>query len=293
VLCSHCGRGIRFKLAVILPKIAVIIPTYNRSHVLGRAIDSVLKQTYTNFELIVVDDGSDDNTIQVLESYGDRLRFFKTMNLGVSHARNFGIIQSDADWFALLDSDDEWLPEKLELQLQYLERNPQFKIIHGEEIWIRNGKRVNPMKKHQKAGGWIFKHCLPLCAISPSCVMIHKNVFKKVGYFNENYPACEDYDLWLRITPYFEVGYIEDPLIKKYGGHQDQLSQKFRAMDYWRVLSLFAMKDCSELKGDEIHALKEIFGQKIEILKAGYQKHRNQEKFKEMLKLQEKFNRSN
>ena len=146
--------------------------------------------------------------------------FIQQSNAGVSSARNVGIKRASGDWIAFLDSDDEWLPEKLETQMNALYKNPEIKICHTNEIWIRNGTRVNPKKKHEKFGGWIFQKCLPLCCISPSSVIIHKSIFKEIGLFDDSLPACEDYDLWLRITARNPVLYIKDSLLRKYGGHK-------------------------------------------------------------------------
>ena len=223
------------------PQISVIIPTYNRASLIQRAIHSVFRQSFGDWELIVVDDGSTDSTQDTLISYTNhsKVRLFKTENRGVSAARNLGIRQARGTWIAFLDSDDEWLPTKLEKQMEESQKHPEIFIIHGDEIWIRKGLRVNPMKKHQKKGGDIFHQALKLCCISPSTVFIKKNLFEKIGGFREDFPVCEDYDLWLRITSRYPVGYIDDFLIKKHGDHLDQLSRQYKAMDYWRVLSLF------------------------------------------------------
>ncbi len=178
--------------------ISVIIPTYNRAHTLSRALDSVLAQTHPADEVIVIDDGSTDSTVELLQNSYPNVTLIQQQNRGVSAARNSGIRASHSEWVALLDSDDEWLPDKLNKQLALVSQQPEYKIIHSDEIWIRYGVRVNQMKKHIKKGGWIFQDCLPLCAISPSAVMIHRSVFDDVGLFDESLPACEDYDLWLR-----------------------------------------------------------------------------------------------
>ena len=224
------------------PAISVVIPTFNRAHVLERAIDSVLMQDFRDFELIIVDDGSRDCTKELLETVanreGERVRCLFQENRGVSSARNLGIRASLGEWVAFLDSDDEWLIQKLSLQAAFAKKSPEVSIIHGEEIWIRRGIRVNPMKKHQKFGGFIFEKCLPLCVISPSAVMIKRHLLIESGGFREDYPVCEDYDLWLELTALHEVGFIESPLIKKYGGHDDQLSASLKAMDYYRLKTL-------------------------------------------------------
>ena len=218
--------------------VSVIIPTHNRAQLLERALQSVLAQAESAQEIIVVDDGSNDDTAEIVRVRFPQVQYIRQHNHGVSHARNRGIAASRGDWLAFLDSDDEWLPRKLTSQEELLAANPQYKICHTDEIWIRNGTRVNAMKKHAKAGGFIFERCLPLCVASPSSALIHRSVFDEVGLFNEDLPACEDYDLWLRICARFPVLYVNRPLIIKYGGHADQLSHRYPAMDRFRIIAL-------------------------------------------------------
>ena len=235
-------------------QISLIIPTYNRCSTLKRALHSVLQQTVHPDEIIVVDDGSTDDTADMLSKEFPQVSYIAQANKGVSAARNTGIRHAQGQWIALLDSDDTWLTEKLATQICALQKAPEFKICHTEEIWIRHGVRVNAMNKHKKTGGWIFKHCLPLCAMSPSSIIIHRSVFDEVGLFDESFPACEDYDLWLRITAKYPVLFIEQPLIEKYGGHDDQLSHKYWGMDRFRIQALekiIAQQDLSrENKND-------------------------------------------
>jgi len=219
-------------------KISVIIPTHNRAHILERALRSVQAQGLEPFEIIVVDDGSTDETPDLVGRLFPDIHYIWQENQGVSNARNRGIEASKGDWLAFLDSDDEWLPTKLAAQKLALEAKPAVKICHSEEIWIRNGRRVNAMKKHAKTGGYIFNQCLPLCVISPSSVIIHRTIFDQVGLFDETLPACEDYDLWLRICARHPVQFIETPQIIKYGGHEDQLSHRHWGMDRFRIRAL-------------------------------------------------------
>ena len=218
--------------------LSIIIPTFDRCEQLSRALNSVFKQTYSDYEVIVIDDGSTDDTVEMLQKNFTQLRYFYQSNKGVSAARNKGLALAHGRWIAFLDSDDEWLPQKLEKQISLLKAKPDYKICHTEEIWVRNGIRVNQMKKHRKTGGWIFPHCLPLCAMSPSSILIHRSVFDSIGNFDTSLPACEDYDLWLRITAKYPVLYMEEPQIKKYGGHDDQLSKKHWGMDRYRIQAL-------------------------------------------------------
>lgn len=256
------------------PYFSVIIPTFNRAHTLSRAIESVLKQSFADFEMIVVNDGSTDHTKTVLEKYKNIL-VLDTPNNGVSSARNFAVKNSNGKWLAFLDSDDEWLSDKLKLQKEYIDKNPNSVLVHGEEIWIRKGVRVNPMKKHAKGGGDQFLASLKLCAISPSAAVIRKDIFVELDMFREDYPACEDYDLWLKLTSLYEVGFIEDFLVKKYGGHEDQLSTKYVAMDYWRVKSIdWILKNRNLSEEKRIIAIK-VLTKKAEVLIKGYKKHNN------------------
>lgn len=218
--------------------ITVIIPTCNRASLLARALNSVLNQSHKPDEVIVVDDGSSDETPDLMARRFPEVIYLRQENRGVSAARNLGIRRAASQWLAFLDSDDEWLPHKLARQLALLAAESQWQIVHSNEIWIRGERRVNPMKKHAKQGGWIFTRCLPLCVISPSAVMIRRSVFDTVGLFDETLPACEDYDLWLRICCRYPVAYIEEPLIVKHGGHADQLSRRHWGMDRFRIQAL-------------------------------------------------------
>jgi glycosyltransferase involved in cell wall biosynthesis len=188
--------------------------------------------------LIVVDDGSTDASRGVVEKYKSRIRYFYQQNRGVSAARNLGLAKATGEYLCFLDSDDLWLPNKLKIQLDFMESRPEYNICYTDEIWIRNGVRVNQKKRHRKYSGWILAHCLPLCIISPSSVMISRRLIDQSGGFDELLPACEDYDLWLRIAKDHPVYFIEQALIIKRGGHADQLSKKFVGLDRFRIAAL-------------------------------------------------------
>ncbi len=259
--------------------VSVVVPTFNRAHTLKRALDSVVSQTDKNWEMIVIDDGSTDDTQQVLESWRKshsnfRIQIVQRENSGVSAARNQGVRLANGEWIAFLDSDDEWLPQRLERQRTL---TAKFVWIHSEEIWIRNGRRVNAMKKHQKSGGRIFNRCVDLCCVSPSAVLLKKEEFLKLGGFRENFPVCEDYDLWLKFAAQFDAGYISEPLIIKYGGHDDQLSRRFKAMDYWRALSLKSQLGNPYLTSPERIYLETNLSERLRILEEGFAKHGGQD----------------
>lgn len=256
-------------------KVSVVIPTYNRLGVLPRALDSVFGQTLPALEVIVVDDGSTDGTADWVRANYPEARVIEQNNQGVSAARNTGIQESHGDWLAFLDSDDAWLPKKLESQVAALAKAPDMRLCHTEEIWIRNGKRVNQMKKHQKSGGWIFERCLELCCISPSSVMIKRELLDALGNFDESLPACEDYDLWLQICSREPVLYVSTPLINKYGGHDDQLSRLHPAMDRFRIKALEKIAGASDIPEDKRQMARLEIKKRLEILIIGARKRGN------------------
>ena len=258
-------------------QISVIIPSFNRESTLIRALNSVLNQSSKADEVIVVDDGSSDNTSNIVRQQFPSVKIIQQANRGVSHARNTGIKNAQFEWIALLDSDDEWLPEKLANIRQQQLKHPDEILFHSDEIWIRNGTRVNQMNKHAKYGGMIFEQCLPLCVISPSSVVIHHSVFEQIGLFNEDLPACEDYDLWLRLCHRFPVFYIDEPLLKKYGGHEDQLSRKFWGMDRFRIRALHQLMALPTLQTSQQKQALKILLKKLRILIKGAHKHNNQQ----------------
>ena len=219
-------------------KISVIIPTYNRKKTLARAIQSVINQSLSSFEILIIDDGSNDGSEEWVKENFQNIKYIYQNNRGVSSARNIGIENANGDWVAFLDSDDEWLPNKLHEQVKAIDSNPEVKFFHTNEIWIRNGVRVNQMKKHKKYGGYIFEKCLDICRVSPSSVLIQKEVFDNIGVFDESLRVCEDYDLWLRITSKYPVAFLDVPLIYKYGGHADQLSKVNDGIESYRIQSL-------------------------------------------------------
>jgi glycosyltransferase involved in cell wall biosynthesis len=268
---------------VAMPCVSVIIPTFNRAEFLIKAIESVLRQSYRDFELIVVDDGSTDQTAGALAPYQDRVQIVRQPNHGVSAARNAGISRASGEFLAFLDSDDQWQRHKLREQMALCRERPRTKICYTDEIWIRQGVRVNPCKKHAKYSGWIFEHALPLCIISPSSVMIHREIFEQVGLFDESMPACEDYDLWLRITLHHPVTFLPKPLIIKFGGHPDQLSHTCPSLDRFRIYALEKILAQPELCGEwRIKALAEL-QHKCRIYAEGCRRHGHGEEWQRYL----------
>lgn len=261
-------RSIEFR---VFPVVSVVIPTFNRWPWVGAAIESVLAQSYTDFELIVVDDGSTDGTVAHLAKFGDRIHLLSQPNRGAAAARNRGVNQARGRYISFLDSDDLWLPGKLEVQTDFMARNSDMQICQTEEIWLRNGIRVNPKAKHRKPSGNIFLQSLELCLVSPSAVLLTRRLFDEVGGFDESFPVCEDYDLWLRIAVQHAVALIAEPLVVKQGGHADQLSHSFWGMDRYRVRALQKLLR-SGLMGARREATLVVLRRKVEILASGARK---------------------
>lgn len=252
--------------------VSIVIPTYNRAHTLQRAVDSVLIQTYHNSEIVLVDDGSTDGTKELIENQYKNVRYFYIPHSGVSKARNKGIEKAKGSWISFLDSDDYWLPEKLSSQLSFLKMNPEYKICHADEIWIKNGKRINQGKKHHKFTGWFFSPSLHMCLISPSSVIIHTSVFDEIGVFDEDFKYGEDYELWLRITARYPVGYIDKKLVVKTGGHEDQLSQKIDGIEKYRINALEKLILTCKIREEFLAAAIKEYRRKCDIYISGCRK---------------------
>ncbi|MEM7206307.1 MAG: glycosyltransferase [Pseudomonadota bacterium] len=275
-----------------MTSVSVVIPSYNRGALLARALDSVFAQTLPPDEVIVIDDGSTDGTSDMVAKRFGGVKLIRQKNLGVSAARNAGITAATGEWIALLDSDDVWLPEKLAKQMHALELRGGFRLVHCDEIWVRNGVRVNPMNKHRKQGGYIFQRCLPLCCISPSATMINHKVFKEVGRFDTALPACEDYDLWLRICAREPVLYVSEQLVRKYGGHEDQLSRKHWGMDRFRVRALEKILATDWLSTDDRFAAEQMVIRKATILAQGAEKRGREDLVQAYRRIAQKYQRA-
>jgi len=255
-----------------MPVVSVVIPTYNRLPKVKDAIESVLSQTYRDFEFWVVDDGSTDGTGEALRAFGNKIKYISQDNRGASAARNLGARVSRGKYLAFLDSDDLWEPDKLEIQVKCMEENPQFPLCYTDEIWIRKGIRVNPKRRHAKYSGWIFEKCLPLCIISPSSALMKRALFVEIGGFDETLPVCEDYDFWLRVTCCYPVLFIDKKLIVKRGGHGDQLSTRSWGNDRYRVMALEKLLNSQDLKADESRMASGELVRKCHILSRGFSK---------------------
>jgi O-antigen biosynthesis protein len=198
------------------PPVSVIVPTYNRAHQLPRAIESVLSQTFAAFELLIVDDGSTDRTPSIASAYADeRVHYLRqNVNQGVGAARNIGLRKSRGEFVAFLDSDDEWLPQKIECQVEQFRKSPvEVGLLYtGVETVATGGKRWLFEPAHR---GDVYERLLMGNVIhSGSSVMVRRNVIRNAGFFDELIPAIEDYDYWLRIARYYRFDYIDAPLVR-------------------------------------------------------------------------------
>ena len=257
--------------------ISVVIPTHNRCALLKRAISSVLNQTIRSKKIIVVDNGSTDSTYEMISSLFPEITYIYEKRRGVSIARNQGIKNCQSPWIAFLDSDDTWEPQKLEKQLFFTNNiNKKFRLIHTNEIWYKNDKFQNQSRKHQKSGGDIFQKSLEFCCISPSSAFIKKEVFDDYGFFDESLEVCEDYDMWIRITAKEEVGFLDKPFVKKYGGHDDQLSKKYWGMDRFRIKSLEKNLKNNWFTSEQKKSVLNILIKKISIISNGAKKRDNE-----------------
>ena len=246
------------------PLISAVIPTFNRGWTICDALESVLNQDYPHIETIVVNDGSNDDTAEKLAPYADRIRIIEQENRGVSAARNAGIMASSGELIAFLDSDDLWKADKISTLASFFAEHPNALICQSEEIWIRNGRRVNPAKKHKKPSGMIFEPSLHLCLVSPSAVMMKRSLFSDKGGFDENLPACEDYDLWLRVTVDTPVHLIEHVGCVKTGGHEDQLSGN-HSLDRYRIYAIEKLLDSEVLSDRQRQEALKVMKEKCRI----------------------------
>lgn len=219
----------------------VVIPTRERPQLTFEAAQSVLSQSMGDIHLYIVEDGdfSFSKSPYFQEIKNDpRVFLIKTKSQrGPAFCRNLGARLGKSPFLAFLDSDDLWLAQKLQKQLAFFEKNKDIHYQHCEEIWLKNGQRIYPQKKHKKQGGFFLKRAFALCLISPSAVMFRRSFWEKFGGFAEAFFVAEDYELWLRLNLHFPVGFIEEPLVIKRAGSWPQLSQKIE-IDRFRVLAL-------------------------------------------------------
>ncbi len=203
-----------------MPIVSVILPTYNRKKLLGRSVQSVLNQTYQDFELIIIDDGSTDDTGKVVKNFNcEIIKYIRhDKNRGLPAARNTGIRVAKGDYIAFQDSDDEWMPDKLEKQVRAFETaSPAVGIVYtGRYRIINNKKYYAPPTKLTPKDGDLSCSLLRACWMPPQATLIKRECFKGVGMFNERFRALEDWELFLRMSKYYQFKFIDEPLVILY-----------------------------------------------------------------------------
>jgi len=237
-------------------RVTAIIPTYNRLSLLREAVFSVLAQTYPPAELIVVDDGSADGTkefcMELSAERPDTFRYLRFAHSGLpGKVRNAGARAAKGEYLAFLDSDDLWKPEKLSRQGAFFEEHPDIHVCHTREIWQRGEKVVSQAGQRHRRSGNLFPDALKKCIIGPSTVMMRRELFEEFDGFREDLEIAEDYELWLRITAKYPVGYIDEPLVIKRGGHPDQLSEKYGQIEIFRIKALLLNLEAGTFSGEQ------------------------------------------
>lgn len=218
------------------PLVSVIIPTYNRAHFLGQAIQSALDQTYPQVEVIVIDDGSTDDTAAVVAGFGDRVRYVHQENSGVSAARNHGLRLARGATIAFLDSDDLLMPHKLETQIAYLEANPAVGMVYASHEFIHeDGRYHSTCRLHPSSA--TYHRLLAECKIALPSVLVRRSVLNAVGGFDETMRIGEDIDLWVRIARHYPIGVIEEPLarIRRHAANSARTPDDLRVA-YFRII---------------------------------------------------------
>ncbi|PPR26234.1 MAG: UDP-Glc:alpha-D-GlcNAc-diphosphoundecaprenol beta-1,3-glucosyltransferase WfgD [Alphaproteobacteria bacterium MarineAlpha9_Bin4] len=239
-------------------------------------IKSVLEQSYKVDEIIVVDNNSTDNTCELVKNKFPNVRLLRENQQGVSYARNTGINNAKNNWIAFLDSDDQWLRNKIELQVNKVKsHNYNSLFVHTDEIWIKNGKKINQKKKHMKLEGYIYKECLNMCIISPSSVLVNRHLFNEYGMFRPWLKVCEDYELWLRFTSKVPIYLVNVPCVVKYGGHPGQLSKKHWGIDRFRVRALEKLILRFNLNKIQTKDTTNALISKIKVIISGAEKRKN------------------
>lgn len=234
-----------------MPTVSVILAAYNAERYIAESIESVLNQTFSDFELLVVDDGSIDGTQDKIAPYIDKIRYIKKEeNEGPAAARNTGILASRGDLIAFQDADDIWLPEKLEKQVRFLEDNKDIAMVYTDFMeFDENGTRkISFFAHHKPVSGWIFGHLLDENPIGSDTVLVRKDVFEKCGLFDALLRTIEDYDMWLKIAHNYKISFIDEVFMKR-RRHNSNLSGNGELMAMNGVKVFEKINDWENLSG--------------------------------------------
>jgi glycosyltransferase involved in cell wall biosynthesis len=216
------------------PLVSVIIPCYNAQQFIADTIHSVLNQTYTNFELIIIDDGSSDNSALIIKTFSDeRIRYFLIQNHGVAHARNLGISMAKGKYISFLDADDLFLPQNLSSKIAFLEQQSNFNIVHSAAIFFESSTGIT-LNITKGLGGKVLNALLELSKSvvnSPSSLVISKSLLQQHPKgFDENLGTSADWEFWVRLAKDNDFGYLDEALIK-YRIHDGQMHKNIPLMD--------------------------------------------------------------
>ncbi len=267
-----------------MPKVSVIIPTYNRMHLIARAIDSVLAQTFTDYEIIVIDDGSKDDTQQILQTYQTKIKYIFQDNQGISEARNRGIQESKGEYIAFLDSDDWWAPEKLTEQVKILNTHKNIGIVYSR-MPIINEKGETIGMKPNGASGKNFKELLEIWGDLPtSTVLTRRECFDKVGTFDKDLPPMEDIDMWLRISQFYDLYEIEGKTLAYYYRHGTQITAN--PIKVYEGLTKIYKKILTQYENIPTHLIiKRLAEKQYSLSKAYYKKGLYSDSFKNLIQV--------
>lgn len=222
--------------------ISVITPVFNDEKTIARAVKSILEQSYKDLEIIIVDDGSTDNTRTEIEKFGDKVNYTYQENAGPAAARNTALKQAKGQWIAFLDADDRWLPDKLEKQMSLLQRNPELKWCCVNRYQSDGERKAafgdeNKIKKALGERDYFENYFLAsadgVCPIITSCLIVRRDIFDKLGGFNTDYLRGQDIDMWWRIAHYYPaIGYSPEPLVIRYLEDENPVTRKRRRAEW-------------------------------------------------------------
>ena len=251
--------------------VTVIVPSYNSRAFVTAAVDSVLSQSYPNVELIVVDDGSTDDTKQVLENYGDKIRYLFKTNGGVSLARNFGIEQARGEYVAFLDADDSWLPEKLEKQIEAINSSPNAGAAHTSFYLGNQNLEIVGKRKPLRSIRNVLEDLFFVGNVigTPSSVVAKKSIFEEIGGFDPELSQCADWDMWIKLALKTDFAFVDEPLII-YRQHDGNMSKNARLLETDSTLMFEKAFKLYDLPNEITARRNSVYGKNYTVLAGSY-----------------------